>query len=226
MAAYKPPTKTDVYNYDKGNLFTQFGMDPKGNNESGKWARGNQQITGYGLTDANDYAVNTLEPARQANLSNLLAMLQQGNVQAQTQRNSQAMLQQGQGIGNQQAAAAQASGLSPEFIIALKNAAIGNAQRNANQYIGGENQRLMQNQMNAQGLIQQGQQNPFAQLFLQLAQLIEGRSAQNAADKAAGSGLGQLGQLVGMLGGGGFGNLFGQQKQQAPSWMSKIGGFM
>lgn len=203
------PNAQDVFNYDKANLFGQFGMDPKGNNESGAWARRNQQITGVGLTNANDYAVNTLEPARQSNLSFLLSQLNPGNVHAQTQQGAAGMINQGVSLGDQQAKAAGARGYSPEYMQAIRNAIAGNAQRSANQFIGGENQRLTQNAANAQGLISQGQQNPFQDLFMQLAQLIEGRSRQNAADKAAGSGLGSIGQIIGMLGSGGFGGLGG-----------------
>lgn len=215
--SFKIPTAQDVYSKNNDALFGQYGMDPKGNNEAGAWARRNEQLVGHGLTSANDYA-NQLEPARQANLNYLLAMLSPGNAQAQTQRTVAGMQNQGAALGNQQGASAQAHGFSPEFAQAIRAMFAGNAQRNANQYAGNEDNRIMQNQANAQQLIQQGQQNPFLQQFLQLAQLIEGRSQQNAADRAAGSGLGSLGSLVGMLGGGGFnlGSILGGGQQQKP----------
>lgn len=199
------PTAQDVFNYDKNNLFGQFGMDPKGNNESGAWARRNQQLTGYGLTNATDYAVNTLEPARQANLNYMLSMLNPGNVQAQTKSTAAGMVNQGRSIGNQEATAAMARGFSPEFAQAIRNTIAANAQRNANQYVGQQDQRMMQNQQSALGIIGNSQVSPLLQQFLALAQLIEGRNAQNQKEKAAGSGLQSIGSLIGMLSGFDFG---------------------
>lgn len=217
---FNSPNASDVFSYNKGNLFNQFGMNAKGNNESGAWARRNQQLVGSGLTQANDYSLNTLEPQRQANTNWLLAQLQPGNQQARDQRTATGMVNQGAALGNQQAMGAQARGYSPEYAQALRAIVQGSAQRNANQFLGGSDQRMMQNQADAQGLIQQGMNNPFLQQFMQLAQLIEGRSQQNAADKARGGlgglmgslgailpmlnmgGLGAVGGLAGMMGGG------------------------
>lgn len=207
---FNSPTAQDVFSYNKNNLFGQFGQDFKGNNESGKWARGNQQLVGTGLTQANDYSLNTLEPQRQANTNWLLAQLQPGNQQARDQRTATGMVNQGAALGNQQAMGAQARGYSPEYAQALRAIVQGSAQRNANQFLGGADQRMMQNQADAQGLIQQGMMNPFLQQFMQLAQLIEGRSQQNAADKARGGlgGLmGSLGSILPMLNLGGMGGL-------------------
>lgn len=190
------PNALDVYNKNDQNLFGQFGMNAKGNNESGAWARRNQQLVGSGLTQANDYSLNTLEPQRQANTNWLLAQLQPGNQQARDQRTATGMVNQGAALGNQQAMGAQARGYSPEYAQALRAIVQGSAQRNANQFLGGADQRMMQNQADAQGLIGQGMMNPFLQQFMQLAQLIEGRSQQNAADKARGG----LGGLMGSLG--------------------------
>lgn len=193
---FNSPTAQDVFGKNNQNLFGQFGMDPKGNNEAGAWARRNEQLVGTGLTNANDYALNTLGPAREANTNWLLAQLQPGNQQARDQRTATGMVNQGAALGNQQSTGAQARGYSPEYAQALRAMIQGNAQRNANTFLGGADQRMMQNQASAQGLIGDAMQNPWMQQFMQLAQLIEGRSQQNAADKAKGG----LGGLMGMLG--------------------------
>jgi hypothetical protein len=190
------PNSQDVYGYNKDALFGQFGMDPKGNNESGAWARRNQQLVGSGLTDANSFALNTLEPARQGNLASILAYLSQGNEQARTQRNSQAMANQGKAQGDQSANAATARGFSPEYAEAIRALLTGNAQRSANQYVAGEGERVAQNSMNLGQILQQSQQNPFLQQFMALAQLIEGRHQQNQSEKSQGG----LGGILGSLG--------------------------
>lgn len=207
---YQPITSSDIYGNNKQALFGQFGMDPKGNNESGRWGRQNQQLVGTGLTNANDFAVNQLEPARQNSLQSLIARAQAGNLQAQTMRNSQQMVNQGREAGGQAAQGAYARGLSPEYQASLQNAIMGNAQRNANQYIGEEDQRLAQLQSALQQMIRDNQQNPFLGQFISLAQLIEQRYQQNQQDKMQG-GLGGLGSIIGnvlpMIGSfGGAGN--------------------
>jgi hypothetical protein len=209
---FNSPNAQDVFSNNRENLFGQFGMDWKGDNESGAWARRNQQVIGSGLTNANAYAANTLEPARQNNLNNVIGMLSPGNVQAKTQRVAQGMVNQGASIGEQQAKAAQARGYSPEYAQAVRALLASRGQRAANEHIAGEDERLMQNAMIGADIISKSQQNPFLQQFMALAQLIEGRSAQNKADKekgGLGGILGTLGSLAGMAGGMDFGSLFG-----------------
>ena len=199
---FNSPTAQDVFANNKQNLFGQFGMDPKGNNESGAWARRDQQLTGAGLTNATDYAVNTLEPARQNNLNFLVSQNQPGNLAAKTQRDVTGMLNRGSALGDQQAKSAAARGYSPEFAQAIRAIIQSGAQRNANAYAGAENQRQNENALALNSLIQQGQQNPFLQQFMALAQLIEQRHQQNQAEKAQGGlgGLfGSLGQIASMI---------------------------
>jgi hypothetical protein len=207
-----------VFSGNWENLFGQYGMDPKGNNESGAWARRNQQLTGAGMTGATDFAVNFLEPGRQANLRTLLPYLSAGNTQQRVKQQADMMAKRGDLAGMKQASLAGGAGFSPEYQQALRQMASGKAQRNANEYIANTDEQVGQNAGMLNDIMARAQQNPFLPQFLALAQLIEGRHAQNNAEQqqgGLGGMLGSIGQLMGMFGGiPGLGGLGGGKPPQ------------
>lgn len=230
------PTAQDVFNPDKKArdeaLFGQYGMDSGGDNEAGAWGRRNEQLMGAGLTRANDFSLNFLEPGRQANLTNLMAYLQPGNTAERVKRQAQLIATRGAQLGNKQASMAGGQGFSPEYQAALRQMFAGKAQRQGNEYMGTTDEQTAQNSMALNQIIQQGQNNPFLPQFLALAQLIEGRSGQNKADQAQGGFggiLGSIGQIAGMFPGAQWANMFGggggggQGGGARPGWMSRLG---
>jgi hypothetical protein len=192
------PNSEDVFSGNWENLFGQYGMDPKGNNESGAWARRNQQLTGAGIT--------------------LLPYLSAGNTQQRVKQQADMMAKRGDLAGMKQASLAGGAGFSPEYQQALRQMASGKAQRNANEYIANTDEQVGQNAGMLNDIMARAQQNPFLPQFLALAQLIEGRHAQNNAEQqqgGLGGMLGSIGQLMGMFGGiPGLGGLGGGKPPQ------------
>ena len=170
-----PPTAQDIYSDNKDALYNQFGLNPKGTNEGRPLARRMNQVVGYGLADSIGYGVNTLEPARQNALNYAIGMANPGNVQARTRRNATSMVQQGQALGSQEAKNARARGYSPEYAQAIRALLANRGQRQANQHVGQEDERMMQNQMGLTQMIGQNQVSPLMGQFMDLYNLIQGQ---------------------------------------------------
>ncbi len=193
-------TLGDLISSDKnarnGALFGQFGMDPKGNNEIGAWARRTGQLAGYDFANQLAFQANNWTPWRQNLARQMMAWSQPGNFQAQTALMQQGAMNQGYQLGNQASRELLARGYNQSAADAVRLAMLGKAQRQANSYLGNEYERYMQ-QMTQLAPLLGSLSIADPSMMLNLGQFIEGRSAANEAARRQG-GLAGLGNLIGM----------------------------
>lgn len=217
-------TYQDLLTNNKGNLFSQYGMNPKGDNEGGAWARRTMQPVGAGLANQALFASNELEPARQSAYRYLMALSQPGNQEGVTNRlQNEAKTAYGN-AGAQASQGAAMHGLSPEFAQALEAGFRLAGTGAANDALLGEQDRKANAMSMLAQMASQGQQSPLLQLFQSLFQDIEGRSQANKADRAnggLGGILGSLGSIASMIPGGQWASLLGGKKGagQDTGWM-------
>lgn len=201
MAGYQPITLQDLISPDKkqrnSTLFGQFGMDPKGNNEIGAWARRAGQLAGYDFANQLAFQANNFTPWRQNLAQQMMAWSMPGNFQAQTALMQQAALDQARQLGGQASRELLANGYSQQAADAVRMAMLGKAQRQANSYLGNEHERYMQ-QMSQLAPLLSSLSIADPSLMLNLGQFIEGRSAANEAAKKQ-RGIAGLGGLFGMI---------------------------
>lgn len=207
-------TYGDLTNPDKKqrnqDLFGKFGMDAGGDNEIGAWLRRLAQSSGERAAMGSAYQTG-LEQDRQGAISGIVANSNPYNAVSQAQAQGSNLYNLLNTLGNRQAANLQFQGYGQGAQLGARTEAANKGMEGANQLLMNAYDPANQNQLLIQALQAIGQAGGTGlQELLSMFGAIENRSQQNKADKQAGSGLGQIGSILGMLGGGGFGNLFGQ----------------
>lgn len=205
-------TYQDILGNNKDNLFKQYGMDPKGNNEGGAWARRIMQPVGAGLADQAIFAANELEPARQSAYRWLMSQLAPGAQEAQTATMQRQVRSKAGSAGRQSSAGALMHGLSPEYAQAILDSFNLAGTEGANDVLFSEQGRKNDAATAIAKMATQGQDAPLAQLFQMLFGDIEQRHQQNQAERSQGGlggVLGTVGQLAGLASGFDWGSLFG-----------------
>lgn len=138
-----------------------------------------------------------LEPGRQSAVLNFLNYLQPGSEFARTERGATGMLNQGWGVGNQAANAATAQGLSPEYAMAVRNAQVARAQRDANSFRAGVGDRMAQGYQQLLQAMREGQEMPMVQSLIPLLFANKQGQQQQQQDDGGGGLLGVLGSVLG-----------------------------
>lgn len=141
-----------------------------------------------------------LEPARQQFVNNGVANASWGNQMAQTNRNLGQMANANYGQTQQQVASAQAAGMSPEYVNALRASMAAHGQHQQNQYLAGENQRFADAQNKALAGIYQAQQAPMVQQEFPYLSFLEQMRQESENRRASGQGS-ALGSVLGVASG-------------------------
>lgn len=194
----------DYLNPNKGArnqaLYGQFGMDPKGNNEVGAWARRLSQGVGLGAAQQVANWTNNTVPWGINTANYLQSWLSPGTRQARIQNQAGMINAQGRRSGDIAAQQILGQGGTQDQALALRAAALGRAQDASNQLVSTDLERLAQEQAALAPLISQLGGLSGLEPLLALGQFNEMRYRQNAQDKAQGGLGGLFGSLGGILG--------------------------